>query len=66
MKLKNSLNYKHGKTIDAKKVFLICALVLIYCPFFYTDMIGNHDTGGSSDSFAGAFTPIDAATIQWN
>ena len=33
---------------------------------WYTDMIGNHDTDGSSDYFAGAFTPIDAATIQWN
>lgn len=29
------------------------------------DMIGNHDTGGSSDYFAGAMVPSDAARIVW-
>ena len=66
MKLKNSLNYKHGKTIDAKKVFLICALVLIYCPFFYTDMIGNY-TGDAAIQIkigldclsSGRFIPVE-------
>lgn len=42
MKQEQSLNYKHGKAINAKSIFLICALILIYCPFFYTDMIGNY------------------------
>ena len=42
MQVKDSLNYKSGKTLDAKKVFLICALILIYCPFFYTEIIGYY------------------------
>ncbi len=29
------------------------------------DMIGNHDTSGSSDCFAGAMVPADAARIVW-
>lgn len=28
------------------------------------EMIGNYDTGGSSDKFAGAFVPIDAVRIK--
>lgn len=66
MDLKNSLNYKHGKILDAKKVFLICALVLIYCPFFYTDMIGNY-TGDAAIQIkigldclsSGRFIPVE-------
>ena len=42
MKQENSLSYKQAKKIDAKSFFLICALILIYCPFFYTEMIGNY------------------------
>ena len=42
MKQENSLSYKQVKKIDAKSFFLICALILIYCPFFYTEMIGNY------------------------
>ena len=42
MDQKNSLSYKHGRSINARNVFLICALILIYCPFLYTDMIGNY------------------------
>ena len=42
MKRETTLDYRHGKTLDAKKIFLICALILMYCPFFYTDMIGNY------------------------
>ena len=42
MKKEQSLNYKGGKTVNAKSLFLICALVLIYCPFLYTEMIGNY------------------------
>ena len=66
MDLKNSLNYKHGKILDAKKVFLLCALVLIYCPFFYTDMIGNY-TGDAAIQIkigldclsSGRFIPVE-------
>jgi len=39
---KKTISYKHGKAIDARKVFLLCAFILIYCPFLYTDMIGNY------------------------
>lgn len=42
MDQKASLSYRNTKKIDARKFFLICALVLIYCPFFYNDMIGNY------------------------
>ncbi|MCR4687975.1 MAG: hypothetical protein K5745_00325 [Saccharofermentans sp.] len=42
MKQENSLDYKHDFRFNAKKAFLICALILIYCPFLYTDMIGNY------------------------
>ncbi len=42
MKQEKTINYKGGRSIDAKSCFLICALVLIYCPFFYTEMIGNY------------------------
>ena len=42
MKHEKAINYKGGRAVDAKSVFLICALVLIYCPFFYTEMIGNY------------------------
>ena len=42
MNQKDSLSYKTGRKIDVKKIFLICALILIYCPFLYNDMIGNY------------------------
>ena len=34
MKHEKAINYKGGRAVGAKSVFLICALVLIYCPFF--------------------------------
>ena len=30
------------------------------------DMVGNRDTGGTSDTFAGCFFPIDAVRIEWD
>ena len=42
MDQKKSLSYKHGRSVNARNIFLICALILIYCPFLYTDMIGNY------------------------
>ena len=33
---------------------------------WFADMLGNHDTGGTSDTFAGAFVPIDAIRVRWN
>ena len=42
MQQKNSLSYKKGKSINVRNIFLICALILIYCPFLYTEMIGNY------------------------
>ena len=42
MKKQDFLPKGHGISIGAKELFLVCALILIYCPFFYTDMIGNY------------------------
>ena len=42
MKHENALDYRHGRPLNARNIFLICAVVLIYCPFLYTDMIGNY------------------------
>ena len=42
MNQKRSLKHKQGKYINVRNAFLICALILIYCPFFYTEMIGNY------------------------
>ena len=42
MKHENALDYRNGRPLNARNIFLICAVVLIYCPFLYTDMIGNY------------------------
>ena len=39
--LASSKNFK-GINVTAKDIFLICALAVIYCPFFYTKMIGAY------------------------
>ena len=42
MNQKESLSYKTGRKIDVRKLFLISAHILIYCPFLYSSMIGNY------------------------
>ena len=42
MESKEALTLKQDKLLRSRRIFLICALILIYCPFFYTDMIGNY------------------------
>lgn len=66
MKQERSISYKHGKALNAKTFFLVCALILIYCPFFYTEMIGNYvgDTAiqikiGLDCISSGRFVPVE-------
>lgn len=66
MRHEKSIDYKKSRSIDAKSFFLICALVLVYCPFFYTEMIGNYvgDTAiqikiGLDGLSGGSFIPTE-------